>query len=529
MTATAPAPSGANSVLKPAMLLMCGRTLAFIATFFIPVVLARIFDPAQFGTYKQLFLIHSTAYFIAQVGMASSLYYFLPQAGETAGKYVANSVVFLGLAGCAGFALLAIAAPWVAKWMSNPALAGYLWWTGLYLALMMFSASLEIVLISQGKYLWASISYAVSDLGRAAALIAPVLIFRNLESLLIASVVVAALRLIAAVGYFHSTFGRTFRPDGPVLRKQLAYALPFGAAVLVEIFYGSLPQYVVSFLANPATFAVFAVGCLQIPLVDFAASPTSDVMMVKMQENLARGHLATVLEIWHDTFWKLALLFFPLVALVIVEGRDIILALFTAKYAASIPLFRIWSLLILMATLQLDGVLRVYAETRYILMLNLMRLAIVGILIAPSMKYFGLLGPVGVIVLATVAFKTGALIRVVRLFQTPWAEFLPWRRTAILGGAAVAASLAAAMFKTAVSLRPLLSLLSASTIYSVVYIALVWRLGLITDNEKTALTGWLSRRLFRRAAPAARAEDITTTAKREDARELCAESPASSV
>ena len=62
-----------RSVFKPAMLIMSGRMLAFAATFFIPVVLVRIFDPSQFGTYKQLFLIHSSIFFIAQLGMASSL------------------------------------------------------------------------------------------------------------------------------------------------------------------------------------------------------------------------------------------------------------------------------------------------------------------------------------------------------------------------------------------------------------------------------------------------------------------------
>jgi len=56
-----------ESVFKPALLLMSGRTLAFAATFFIPVVLARIFDPAEFGTYKQLFLVHSTIYYIVQL------------------------------------------------------------------------------------------------------------------------------------------------------------------------------------------------------------------------------------------------------------------------------------------------------------------------------------------------------------------------------------------------------------------------------------------------------------------------------
>ena len=57
ITIDEPQAEAPGSVFKPALLLMSGRTLAFAATFFIPMVLARIFDPAQFGTYKQLFLV----------------------------------------------------------------------------------------------------------------------------------------------------------------------------------------------------------------------------------------------------------------------------------------------------------------------------------------------------------------------------------------------------------------------------------------------------------------------------------------
>ena len=117
----------------------------------------------------------------------------------------------------------------------------------------------------------------------------------------------------------------------------MAYALPFGLAVLVEILQANLPQYVVAHLFNPATFAIFAVGCLPIPLVDFAATPTSDVMMVKMQERLAEGRKQAVLEIWHDTTWKLALLFFPLAAFLMVDARELIVLLFTERYIASAP------------------------------------------------------------------------------------------------------------------------------------------------------------------------------------------------
>ena len=52
MTATQETPPPTESVFKPVMSLMFGRTLAFAATFFIPVVLARVFEPVGFATLQ---------------------------------------------------------------------------------------------------------------------------------------------------------------------------------------------------------------------------------------------------------------------------------------------------------------------------------------------------------------------------------------------------------------------------------------------------------------------------------------------
>jgi len=494
MTATVPvAEQGKSAVLKPALLLMFGRTLAFAATFFIPVVLARIFDPAHFGAYKQLFLVQSTVHLIGQIGMATSLYYFLPLAPRDAGRYVANSLIFLSGAGMAGCAAVILGARQVSSWLSNGELSHYLPWIGFYLLFTIPAASFEIVLVSRGKYLWASATYALSDFARAAASILPVLLFHDLELLLKANVAAAALRLAIAVIYFRSEFGDSLRPDRKLLRQQLAYCLPFSVAVLVEILQWNLPQYAVSHLTDPATFAIFAVGCLSIPLVDFAASPASDVMMVKMQENLAEGRLRTVLEIWHDTTWKLSLLFFPLVAVVVVLAHEFILLLFTAKYAASIPLFMVWSSLILLTTLQVDGVLRVFAQTRLILVLNLMRLAIIGGLIQWSLTAFHLLGPVLVIVFATLAFKVGALVRMKTLLQVPLRELLPWKNLSRLAGASIGAAAVAFGVKSQLTASPLIVIAAASAAYILAYVFCVWCFQLLQESERSAIATRVER------------------------------------
>ncbi len=482
-----------ESVFKPALLLMSGRTVAFAATFFIPLVLARVFDPAQFGTYKQLFLIWGTVYSIAQLGMASSLYYFLPRAPRMGGQYVANCLLFLAATGLVCLGALVIAAPKLSHWLSNSELSQYLPWIGLYICLTMFAMALEIVLISRSRYRWAAASYAVSDLVRAAVFIVPALWFRQLDWLLKGAVLLAFLRAAVMMFYFRREFRGSFKPDRALLRNQLAYALPFGLAVLVEILQASLPQYVVSHLFDPATFAIFAVGCLQIPLVDFAASPTSDVMMVKMQERLAEGRKQAVLAIWHDTTWKLALLFFPLAAFLMVDAREFIVFLFTRRYIASAPIFMVWSGMILLTTLQVDGVMRVFAQTRFLLALNLMRLAIIAGLIQWSLGEFHLLGAAMVTVLATLLFKAGALIRMKRLLGVSAVNLLPWRSLGALLAAAVCGAVVAMAVKSQIHISPLPTILATGVAYAVTYAGLVWRFDLLNASERLAIAAWVRR------------------------------------
>jgi O-antigen/teichoic acid export membrane protein len=484
-----------ESVFTGVFPLMCGRTLAFAATFFMPVVLARVFDPARFATYKQLFLIYSTVYLIAQGGMASSLYYFLPRAPRDAGRYTANSLLFLGAAGFAGFGALMLVRPRLAHWMNNPELSRYIVWIGLYLFLMMLSSTLEIVLISRRRYLWASASYALFDLARAAASILPVLFWRELGGLFQGLVLVACLRAGMTLYYFRTEFRDSFRFDLTLLRSQFAYAMPFALAIVVEILQGSLPQYAVAWLTSPATFAIFAVGCLSVPLVDVAASPTSDVMMVRMQESLAAGRLRSVLEIWHETTEKLALLFFPLAALMVAGAHEIIVLLFSAKYVASVPIFMAWSLTILFAVFQVDGVLRVFAETRLLLWLNLLRLGIIAGLIQLSLSRFSLIGPVFVILLATLAFKTGALIRMKRLLQTGTAGLLPWRNLAAVLGCSTAAAVVAMGVKSQLHGPVAVLLLAACAVHVTVYALLVWNFDLLSAGERRAIVDWV-RRIF---------------------------------
>ena len=463
-----------DSTLKPAAVLMTGRLAGTVVAFAIPVVLARVLDQASFGTYKQLFLIYATLYGIAQLGFAESLFYFLPADPRKAGRHALNSSMVLAAAGAVCGAALWAGRARVATWLGNDALAAGLPWLGLHLALMLASAALEIVLTARKRYAGAALAYAASDLARTALMLLPVLVFRSLPALLIGAAAFSAARLVAALLLLRREFGAALRPDRALLRAQITYAMPFELYVLVEILQSSLHQYAVSLHFDAAAFAVYSVGCLQVPLVDLVAGSTCNVMMVKMAEDLRDGRTGAALAVWHDTVRKLALVFFPLVGVLLLCARDLILLLFTARYLASVPIFMVWTTAFLLMTLPVDGVLRVHADTRFLLLLGTLKLGLVALAVHPFIVRFGLLGGVLVTLLATLAGKTLALARIGRRLGAGPAVLLPWGALASSLLCAVAAALPAILVKESLGLRPLPSLLATGAVYALAYAALTF-------------------------------------------------------
>lgn len=470
---------------------MVGRALASIATLLIPITLVRVFDQGEYGTYKQLFLVFATLYSIALVGLSDSLYYFVPRSPHLGGRYVANAVAGLMVAGFVCLAGLYAARDAVAAFMKNDALAGHLGAIGLFLLFTLVATVLEIALIARKHYGRASLAYVLSDIARALCFVAPMLVLPSLELLMRWAVAFSAVRLIAALVMLRREFGDEFRLDPGLVRPQLAYALPFALYVLVEILQSTYHQYSVSWSFDAATFAIYSVGCFQVPFVDFLATPASSVMMVRMSEEMRDGRPHAAAAIWLDITRKLALIFFPMVALLIVTSREVITFLFTDAYAASAPIFAVWVLTIALSVLQTDGVMRVHAQIRFLFFVNLARLALIVVLIQPMMAAFGLLGPVVVTLLAMALARGLHLLQMRRLMGLSNHEVLPWRDLAAIAFVSALAILPVLLMQDLlIGPKPVL-LLAFGLVYGALYIALLFATKVIRDDERASLRRWL--------------------------------------
>jgi O-antigen/teichoic acid export membrane protein len=454
-----------KSTLKPTLMLMCGRAAAVVVTFLVPVILVRTFDLTTMGTYKQLFLIYGTVFGIAQFGMAESLYYFLPNHPKTAGRLAANSTILLALFGALSFAILTWQADAIAARLKNPALVEFLPWLAGFLALTLVAATIEIAMVSRNRYGTAALTMGASEVARAVLLVLPAVITGDLRWLLIGAVAYATLRLVLG-GVFANREFESFAPDRALLVRQLAYALPFQVAVLVEVLQLNYHQYAVSYYFDAATFAIYSMGCLQVPASELFAAPAANVMMVRMSEEIRDGRKENVLAIWDDTTRKLLLLLVPLTGFLIVASHDLIIFLLTTAYAASASIFTFWALATVFQALPTDAVQRVFADTRGILFLNILRLVVVASSIGWAISRFGLLGPVLVTLAAMALSKSFALIRISRLISVKARYIIDWKTAGLSLAVTVLSCLIAMGVRGRLDVSPLVGLVVSGSIYA---------------------------------------------------------------
>jgi O-antigen/teichoic acid export membrane protein len=403
---------------------MIGRGLAAILTFFIPVVLARNLGPSQYGTYKQFFLIVSTVYLIVAVGLPASLYYFVPRNGrDVRARYVIQALIGLFAAGAVAALAVFAGAGALARGFSNPVLARLAAPLALYALGMVGAAPLEISLTTSKKTGWAGLCYAVSDLVRTAALVLPIKLAGSLELLAWCAAGFAGLRLAAAWTLaLAGAVGRPRLPTRAAALEQLRYSVPFGAAVVLQTIQMQLPQYTVSALTDAATYAVYAVGVLQIPLTDMLYSPVAEVMMVR----LASATPDWAPSIFREAVARLAMFFLPLTAFALAAAPQLVPTLYSRLYLASIPIFMIALCELPMQQLPVDGLLRSLDMTRTIFRVSALRLAFSAVAVPVGLFVLGLPGAMLAYVITQGLAKLVLLGAAARRLQVPIRRLLPW-------------------------------------------------------------------------------------------------------
>ncbi|BDG09419.1 lipopolysaccharide biosynthesis protein [Anaeromyxobacter paludicola] len=409
---------------------MLARLAGAALTFGAPLVLARVLLPAQYGTFKQAWLVINTLYLVLPLGVTPSLYYFVPREPAERDRYIAQALLATTAVGALAALLVLLARPLLELQFHNPELDRHLPWVAGITFLYLAGTSLDHAYNSLSRIGAAAAVRVATEGARAAAMIGGALATRSLEGLFAGIALALGLRAAAAWALLARAHG--LRGSRAALKAQLGYALPFGVAFLALIPQQQFHQYAVAASVSAAAFAVYSVGCFQLPIVDVLYTPVSEVLQLGLAEDDRQGGRGG-LALFHEAVARLSFAFLPLMGVLFTCAPALIGFLFTDRYLAAAPIFRISLASVALSALPLDGVMRARAQNRFVLAAALVKLAATVPLVLAGLR---LLGPPGAMAGWIAGEALGRLLllqRTATLFGVPLLRALPLRELSRYG------------------------------------------------------------------------------------------------
>jgi O-antigen/teichoic acid export membrane protein len=479
----------APSLTSQAIWLMAAKTVSFAFAVALPLLLVRRLSQQDLGLYKQVFFVVTTAMNLLPLGFAMSAFYFLPREKERQPAVIANILAFLGGAGGAGAITLLVWPEFIVWLFGTPELASLSRPLGMVVLLWTLGSFLELITVAVQDVRASTAFIVLAQFSKTGLLMGAAVLVGTVESLVFAALAQGFVQIAVMGLYLRRRFPGFWRAfDWPLLRRQGAYALPLGMSSIIIQLQDTLHHLFVSHAFGPAGYAIYSVGVTQLPLVGILRESAGAVMLPRINQLESQNGRLEILDLVARAGRKLALVYFPLCAFLLVAGREVVVFLFTRQYEASWPIFALAVMVLPMNAIVLDPVTRAYSERFFFLRVRLVVLAALTTVLALYSFELGLVGVMGAVFSAVTCIWLVGVWRMVRLLEVGRAELGAFRPIAWIAVAAVTAAAVAAVVRATVVGGPgWYVILASGSVFAVVYVVGLRLSGVVAAEEMVGL------------------------------------------
>ncbi len=383
---TTPPVTRAPRIGVQAFWLTASKLIAALLNIGLPILLVRLMAQTEYGIYKEAFLFVGTATSIATFGVGMSAFYFMPRHPDRGGQIAMNILVYNFIAGWIPLLVLAADPQILTTLFHTSALAPLAILLGILVLLTLTASLVQQVPTALQDVRYSTIFIVGTQLTRAITMALAAILFRSVESLIIASILHQLFSIAVFFWYLDAKFPRFWTSfSWSFFKEQLAYALPYGAYGLLWVIQRDLDNYFVGFSLGPKDYAIYAVGWLDVPFISLIMESVVSVLIVRVSTLQQENRKADIRRITAAATNRLAAIQFPLFMLLLVAGHDLIVLLYTRAYERGANIFVISICLLPMTVLLTDPIIRAFKDLRN---------SVVGVRIAIFIALFCVLGPV---------------------------------------------------------------------------------------------------------------------------------------
>ena len=460
-----------------------GRSIYVISLFLLNVGFARSMGTEQFGSFQQVFMF-TALFMILSMGIPETMYFFLPRlTDEEQPRFLGQTILLLGISGCAAALILWFGAPAIAQIQGNPDIVSDLRLFGIYGAFLVCTVFADPIFIIYKRIKNLFVLSALHGVFFIALTAWQYFTGAPAHAVFYAMVIFGGLKLVLALYMIYKMRPETgsirFFGGKSTLLLQLSFALPVALSKTIDIISTWLDKFVVSIFLGHDALGYFSVGAIEIPLVAVLLSSVysigSPVLNKLHHENNIDGFAAFV----NKTLKFTSKIIWPLFLYLMVYADHIIPLLFKSDFEASVAPFRIY-LIMMPVRIALYGVIVLaLGKPRIVFLGAFVTLLLNLVLNLVLVHQIGLLGPAIATVITTYLHVIFLVTYILLNTRVSVRELIPVRDFFVIGLSCILAALISFLLTRMVG-NDLSAVISSLLIFFGVYIFIGKKAGFIS-------------------------------------------------
>ncbi len=389
-----------SSLADKAGVVVFSRVVTTVIDLALVIALINLMQKSEFAIISFLLIVYETARYVATLGYPDSVFYFFERIGKSAKRaFALQTSAILALTGIVSFGIIMLASWFPHVYLSEWDI-GDIEQIAHLLPYMAIVALLEIptwpvqnIMIAADRQKDSAWYQLFNSTMTFAALVVPIALGLGLEMALQALVVYAIVRLVISIWWVLTKLpeGRLFF-DSKLARNQFNFSLPIGLSMLASRFNRYIDKFVVSLLLPATALAEYTVGAQEVPIIKVIPFAVGSVLISRFVSLQIQEKKDELLALWHKGIQKVSLVVLPLTVMFILIAYDFIIAIAGDEYLASVLIFQIYTLIVLMRVTHYGSILQAFGDSKGILYLSLNLLAANLVLSIPLTYYFGITG-----------------------------------------------------------------------------------------------------------------------------------------
>jgi O-antigen/teichoic acid export membrane protein len=318
---------------------------------------------------------------------------------------------------------------------------------------------------------------------RLVSVIIPVLLKADL------TIIIVSLVFFSFIQFVYTTL-IIFKPYSSVkikwnksfLHTQVTYSIYLGLASIIDTITRQLDQLIVSFFFISGTFAIYANGARELPFIGLITGSIMAVLTPAFVRLYKEKKNKEILRIWHESARKIALILFPITAFLILFAKELMVILFSSKYASSAIIFQIYLLTTPMRIVTYGSMLMAINKTKLIFRGSILALIIDTALNFLFIKLFGITGP-AISTVLVLYFLAGYHLRNIKKgLNIKYSQVMPWKKIFKLILISILPLIIILPIKL-ITMPILTKFIIAGIIYSIAFLMLILSLKEVTVKE----------------------------------------------